>query len=41
MRLAILILIWQSGKKVHWVVQMFGNEVIERFSLTGQADHPN
>ena len=28
-------------KKIHWVVQLFGNKVIERFSLTSQTEHPN
>ena len=27
--------------KIHWVVQLFGNKVIERFSLTNQTEHPN
>ena len=26
---------------IQWVVQMFGHKVIERFSLTGQTEHPN
>ena len=28
-------------KKIHWVVQMFGNKVIGRFLLTSQTEHPN
>ena len=28
-------------KKTHWVVQSFGNKVIERFALTRQTKHPN
>ena len=28
-------------KKIHWVVQLFGNKVIEIFSLTSQTEHPN
>ena len=28
-------------KKIHRVVQLFGNKVIERFSLTSQTEHPN
>ena len=28
-------------KKIHWAVQLFGNKVIERFSLTIQTEHPN
>ena len=28
-------------KKTYWVVQSFGNKVIERFSLTKQIKHPN
>ena len=28
-------------KKVHWVVQLFGNKVIERLSLTSQSEHPS
>ena len=28
-------------KKMHWVVQLFGNEVIERISLTSRNEHPN
>ena len=28
-------------KKIHWVVQLLGNKVIERFSLTGHTEHPN
>ena len=28
-------------KTVHWVVQLFVNKVIERFSLTSQTEHPN
>ena len=28
-------------KKIHLVVQLFGNQVIERFPLTGHTDHPN
>ena len=30
-----------SRKKIHWVWQLFGNKIIERFSLTIQAEHPN
>ena len=29
------------GKKIHWVVQLFGNKIIERFQLTSQTEHPN
>ena len=28
-------------KKIHWVVQMFGNKAIGRFLLTSQTEHPN
>ena len=28
-------------KKLHWIVELFGNKVIERFSLTSQTEHPN
>ena len=28
-------------KRVHWVVQLFGNKVIERLSLTSQSEHPS
>ena len=28
-------------KKIHWLVQLFGNRVIERFSLTSQTEHLN
>ena len=28
-------------KKVHWVVQLFGNKVIEKLSLTSQSEHPS
>ena len=28
-------------KKIHWVVQLFENKVIERLSLTSQIKHPN
>ena len=28
-------------KKMHWVVQLFGNEVIDRISLTSRNEHPN
>ena len=28
-------------EKTHWVVQWFGNKVVERFSLTSRAEHPN
>ena len=28
-------------KKIHWVVQLFGNKITERFSLTSQTEHPN
>ena len=28
-------------KKVHWVVQLFGNKVIESLSLTSQSEHPS
>ena len=41
MHLAILIFIWQLGKKIHWVAQLFGNKVIERFSLTSQTKNPS
>ena len=27
--------------KIHWALQLFGNKVIERLLLTGQAEHPN
>ena len=35
------ILIRQLGKKTHWVAQLFGNKVIERFSVTSKTEHPN
>ena len=28
-------------KKTHWVVQLLGNKVIERISLTCLTEHPN
>ena len=28
-------------KTIHWVVRLFGNKVIERFSLTSPTEHPN
>ena len=28
-------------KKIRWVVQLFGNKVIEMFSLTSQTEHPS
>ena len=28
-------------KTFHWVVQSFGNKVIERLSLTSQSEHPS
>ena len=28
-------------KKIHWVVQLFGNKVIERILLTSHNEHPN
>ena len=28
-------------KKIHWVVQLFGNKVIERILLTSRNEHPN
>ena len=28
-------------KKIHWTVQLFGNKVMERFSLTIQTEHPS
>ena len=28
-------------EKAHWVVQLFGNKVIERFLLTSQTEHLN
>ena len=28
-------------KKTHWAVRLFGNKVIERFSLTSHTEHPN
>ena len=28
-------------KKIRWVVQLFGNKAIERFSLTSHTGHPN
>ena len=28
-------------KQIHWVVQLLGNKVIEKFSLTSQTEHPN
>ena len=40
-RLAILILIRQLQKKIHWVFQLFGNKVIERISLTSRTEHPD
>ena len=30
-----------NRKKIHWVVQLFGSKVIERFSLTSQTEQPN
>ena len=30
-----------SIKKIHWIVQLYGRKVIERFSLTSQTEHPN
>ena len=30
-----------SREKIHWAVQLFGNKVMERFSLTSQTEHPN
>ena len=27
-------------KKIHWVVQLFGIKVLEKFSLTSQTEHP-
>ena len=30
-----------SREKIHWAVQLFGNKVMERFSLTNQTEHPN
>ena len=35
------ILIRQLGKKTHWVAELFGNKVIERFSLTSKTEYPN
>ena len=28
-------------KNTHWFLQSFGNKVIERFSFTIKAEHPN
>ena len=28
-------------KKIHWVVQLFRNKVIDRFSLISHSEHPN
>ena len=28
-------------KKIHWVVELFGNKVTKRFALTSHTDHPN
>ena len=28
-------------KEIHWVVQLLGNKVIERLSLTSHTEHPN
>ena len=28
-------------KKIHWVMQLFGKRVIEKFLLTTQTEHPN
>ena len=28
-------------KKIHWVVQLFENKIIESFSLTSQTEHLN
>ena len=28
-------------KKIHWVVQLLGNKVIERISLTSLSEQPN
>ena len=28
-------------KTIHWFVQLFGNKVTERVSLTSQTEHPN
>ena len=28
-------------RKIYWVVKLFGNTVIERFSLISQTEHPN
>ena len=28
-------------KKIRWVVQLLGNKVIGKFSLTSQTGHPN
>ena len=28
-------------KKIHWVVQLLGNKVIERLSLTSHTEYPN
>ena len=27
-------------EKMHWLMRLFGNKVIERFSLTTQSEHP-
>ena len=32
------LIIW---KKIHLVVHLFGNKVIERFPLTSHSDHPD
>ena len=28
-------------KKIHYVVQLYGSKVIERFLLVSQTEHPN
>ena len=28
-------------KKIHWVVQLFENKVVERVFLTSRNEHPN
>ena len=28
-------------EKIHWVLQLPGNKVIEKFSTTSHAEHPN
>ena len=32
---------FDNSEKIEWVLQLFGNKFIERFSLTSQAEHPD